>query len=672
VPALPEVVDFLAEVARRRADPAEIPGLAAMIPGTPLVNWLNAAEEPIAGDLRVVAGDLQGDSVTSWLKTLLADAYYWTDNDIVVQTRSMYGGAPREGGASFLLDQGGRVTHFNYFANERTVAAVVDGLTQAQPAGFRLIGPLSWAGQDSGGVRAARRARAAAGPAGDRPAVFVLPGILGSNLAADGKRIWLSLRLIGGLGKLRYRPGVDDKVTPDGAISLVYDGLIEHLEATHEVIEFAFDWRRPIEEEARRLADAVEQALAARAASGQPVRLLAHSMGGVVARTMQLERPATWQRLMSHRGARLLMLGTPNGGSWAPMQVLSGDDTFGNALASFGSPLRDRQARQMMAEMPGFIQLQADLLDPQRGLDREATWRKLADDDLRTVQEANWWHRSAGEAMQDAYVWGVPPQAVLDRAKALRERLDRQCRDDLPAFADKLLLVVGHAKFTPDGYEWTDQGLVYLNATDGGDGRVALASALLPGVRTWTLDCEHGSLPDAKRAFSAFVELLTQGDTRQLPLLASAVGTGGTRGAAATPAVQHVRSRPSRGQLSALPAQNLRSVFDSDRRPAAEALESPAGAALQITVLNGNLAFIRQPLLVGHYRTSVLTGTEGVVNRLVGGAMQAALDAGLYPDDVGTHQIFVNTWNIPDNPWRPPRPQAAVVVGLGEEGALTE
>ena len=48
-----------------------------------------------AGDLRVVAGDLEGDSVMSWLKTLLADAFYWTDNDLVVQTRSMYGGAPR-------------------------------------------------------------------------------------------------------------------------------------------------------------------------------------------------------------------------------------------------------------------------------------------------------------------------------------------------------------------------------------------------------------------------------------------------------------------------------------------------------------------------------------------------------------------------------------------------
>ena len=59
--------------------------------------------------------------------------------------------------------------------------------------------------------------------------------------------------------------------------------------------------------------------------------MLAHSMGGVLARTMQLERP---EGLAADDGAprraRLLMLGTPNGGSWAPMQVLSGDDTFGN------------------------------------------------------------------------------------------------------------------------------------------------------------------------------------------------------------------------------------------------------------------------------------------------------------------------------------------------------
>jgi hypothetical protein len=62
---------------------------------------------------------------------------------------------------------------------------------------------------------------------------------------------------------------------------------------------------------------------------------------------------------MARDGARLLMLGTPNGGSWAPMQTLSGDDTFGNALVAFGSLFDNGGTRKMMAGMPGFIQLQA-------------------------------------------------------------------------------------------------------------------------------------------------------------------------------------------------------------------------------------------------------------------------------------------------------------------------
>ena len=672
VPVLPAMVDFLTEVACRRARPDELPGLASMIPDTPLVNWLNGSEEAITGELRVVAGDLQGDSVGSWLKTLLADAYYWTDNDIVVQTRSMYGGVPRAGGASFLLDQGGKSTHFNYFANERTAQAVVGALVQAAPAGFRPIGPLSWAGQESGGLRAARRAADDGRPASDKPAVFVLPGILGSHLKAGDKRIWLSLRLVGGLSKLKYTPGVDDGVSPDGPIGMVYDDLIDFLARTHEVIPFAYDWRRPIEEEARRLADAVEQALDARNASGQPVRLLAHSMGGVVARTMQLERPKTFARLMQRDGARFVMLGTPNGGSWAPMQCLSGDDTFGNTLAAFGSPLRDRLARQLMAEFPGFIQLQAALMDEGRKLDRHETWKHLASDDLKRVQDANWWHRYAGESTDAAYEWGVPPQAVLDQARALRERLDRQRDEALHGFADKTLLVVGHAKFTPDGYEWRDDGFSYLDVTDGGDGRVTLASALLPGVRTWTLDCEHGSLPDAEDAFDAYLELLTRGDTTRLSRLADAApDSRGGRGSAGPAAPVHVRSRPSRARNSARPADTEASVFACPTL-LADIPAGPHGAALRVTVVNGNLCFVRQPLMVGHSRSLSLTGSEAVVNTLIGGGMRAALNAGLYPDGPGTHQLFLNARTDPDNPWRAPQPGCVIVVGMGSEGKLTE
>jgi len=105
------------------------------------------------------------------------------------------------------------------------------------------------------------------------------------------------------------------------------------------------------------------------------------------------------------------------------------------------------------------------------------------------------------------------------------------------------------------------------------------------------------------------------------------------------------------------------------------AVESPdtlVPSALKVSVLNGNLSFVRDPLLVGHTRSLKLTGTEDVVNRLIGGGMQASLEAGLYPDSPGSHQIFLNARQDSDNPWATPRPHAVVVVGLGEEGKLTE
>ena len=661
IPVAPVLVEFLGEVAQRRADPDKIPGLEAQIPDSPLIRWLHAVDEAIPGELRVVAGDIEGDSVTSWLKTLLADAFYWNDNDLVVQTRSMYGGAPRAAGATFVLDQGGKVSHFNYFTNDRTAEAIVNAVTQDSPPGFRVIGPLSWSGESATGVRG--RVRGDGKPAGDRPAVFLLPGILGSHLKVSGKRIWLGWRLINGLKRLDYTPGKADGVEPDGPIGSSYEDISEYLAKTHEVIEFAFDWRKPIEEEARRLAIAVEAALDARKVSGKPVHLLAHSMGGVLARTMQLERPAVWQRMMAHPDARLLMLGTPNAGSWAPMQVLSGDDTFGNMLVTFGAPFQDRAARALMARFPGFIQLQAALLDDQLALSKEATWQTLADDDLKRVRENSWWHRQ--EMQIGTYSWGIPPQDVLNRAVALRKRLDAQAAGDLASFKDKLLLVVGQASFTPDGYSLIDEGLVYLDAPDVGDGRVTVASARLPGVRTWQLACEHGGLADAEEAFEAYRELLDTGSTL---LLQQYVETPGVRGTTAA-AAPRVRSRPSRNRTTAPPPQTTRDVLALEsKQPVTRAVR---GAALQVTVINGDLSFIRTPLLLGHYRSLRLSGTEFVMNRLLGGAMDDSLQVGLYPEPPGTHQIFVNTRTDPENPWQAPRPEAVIVAGLGQEGELS-
>lgn len=661
LPVVPELIGFLGEVARQKADPEDFPGLAAQIPDSPLIEWLHQAGPAVEGDLRVVAGDIQGDSVVSWVKTLLSDAFYWTDNDLVVQTRSMYGGMARPNKAMFVLDRGGGVSHFSYFGNADTATAIVSALTDDKPANFRAIGPLSWSGTDASGIRAARVSRSPAAAAA-LPALFVLPGILGSNLKVGDIRIWLAWRMAGYFSSLEYRPGLND-VQPDGPLGLFYDELGTFLSEDHDVIPFGYDWRIPIEESAAALADRVKEALDARVDSKQPVRFIAHSMGGLVVRAMQWVRPEIFKRLLAAEGTRIVMLGTPNDGSWAPMQVLSGDDTFGNVLTSVGAPFTEDKARGLVAAFPGLLQLQADLLGE---MGQAATWQKLAAADLAALRRRSLWH-NLGLQLRAAE-WGVPTQDVLDQARGFRQRLNQQRDNDLASFADRTLLVVGHSPFTPRGYALEDEGVVYRDVAEEGDGTVTLQSALLPGVATWTLDCEHGSMPRRRTAFEAYRELLQTGTTKRLARLSTQ-----SRGRAAVASEAAVsRSRPSRSLASATPPERETDILmqPGEATSASQALPPRVAQRLTVTVINGDLTYVAEPLLIGHYRSMRLTGAEAVMDRAIGGMMAGALQRGVYPVEVGSHQIFHNTQPNRQNPFQLPRPVAVIVAGLGPEGEL--
>ena len=106
--------------------------------------------------------------------------------------------------------------------------------------------------------------------------------------------------------------------------------------------------------------------------------------------------------------------------------------------------------------------------------------------------------------------------------------------------------------------------------------------------------------------------------------------------------------------------------------PTARRRPDPLLDQLHVTVVNGDLTFVEQPLLLGHYHSLKLTGTERVMDGLLGGAMSDGLRLGLYPDAPGSNRVFMNGRANPRNPYHLlPRPVAVVVVGLGEEGKLT-
>ena len=203
-----DFVEFLLAVLKERTDPRTLPGLEAMMPGSALVRLLNYPDLKVTADLTVIAGDLEGDSIWSRLKWKLADWFYDSEHDLVVNTGSMYGGLARqEGSARFFYDQGRDVNHFNYFKNAVTVQKLAAGLVRADsdPAGYQ---PISLARQEEPargiGMRAAVNFRAAGycparhhgqlSGAKQRPDLAGFPGVVqrqagGTGYYRAGRRI---------------------------------------------------------------------------------------------------------------------------------------------------------------------------------------------------------------------------------------------------------------------------------------------------------------------------------------------------------------------------------------------------------------------------------------------------------------------------------------------------
>lgn len=657
VPLAPDVINFLDAVARERTNADVLPGIESMRPGSTSVTVLNAHDVRVQGDLRVIAGDLQGDTVWSWVKQLMSDAFYWEDNDVVVQTRSMYGGSERVRESSYLLDRSGTTNHFSYFKNERTANAMRDALLlDGLPPGFRNIGPQSFAGKDSTGARGAPLVNS-----GTRPLVIVLPGIMGSNLKrtvdASSDREWFNTwRIVGALSRLRLPDNDAKLVSPDGSISMYYSDLQQFLNRDFDVIDFSYDWRLSIRDAAKALGEAVIKEVKARLDQKLPVSLLAHSMGGLVIRAMEFEHPAAWSALLAQQAKwNLVMLGTPNGGSYAPMQALTGDaGSVVSAVESVGvNPFGRTTAREVVAGFVGLLELQADLQNGAQNLGKQSTWQKLRQEASENSARNSPWHDAGRSA--EALDWGVPTQSTLDDAVGFRAQLDKQISKGALTPAP-IKLVLGRAPSTPTGILVNAMGYAYATTTEG-DGRVTWASAQLPGVQTWIVPCVHGDLSAASEHFPAYRDLLLTGTTKAIDAYSSAslinTGRGGTLGAGV------VNGQPRLPDLFDLLADSRGPSDDDTTR---NVLTRPR---VNVAVYHGDVRFVEGALLVGHYSGSELTGSESALNSLLDGSLQRSLSAGLYPSAVGSTDIFMNRNH---GPLLAPRPRCVIVAGLGLDG----
>ncbi len=303
----------------------------------------------------------------------------------------------------------------------------------------------------------------------DAPLVLILPGIMSSRLGRPidtefDDVLWLDFESValGRLSELSLLPYGSD-VASLGIILSSYVALKLKLRIMgFEARFFAYDWRKGLEELGAKLAQELK-ALAPRR-----VHLVAHSMGGMVARACLKHAPANL--------GRIVMLGTPNHGSFVPVQIVRGVHSVVKKLAAL-DPVHSpyELARDVFGTFPGLYDL------------------------FPFGQETDLFGLSA---------W--PEAGLAPRPDELQRAL--KVRTQLPATYDDLVLIAGVNHPTVTRAAKGEQGFDYeVNAK--GDGMIPAASVWLPRARIYYIEDRHHRIPSNPLVTAAIGDILKKGST---------------------------------------------------------------------------------------------------------------------------------------------------------------
>lgn len=626
------VKTLIAAVLKERARDDIMPGIAAMIPERAFVRWLATLR---ADDLlTVIASDMEHPGHLGRLIAVLGDVYFRQANDLVVDTASMVGGVVRRVGhdrAPFGGAENSRlhVHHLGYFSDNevrdeilRTLTALPDQLftsTQLRGAGTRAGGERgAW-----GYLKDALASDGAITPEPPKPeklqgGVIVVPGIMGSVLEVDDEPIWphLDRLALGGLDRLD--PDKRRDVSATHLLAGPYQRLLRYLHgANFSAYPFPYDWRLSLRTSAEALAFRIKELLGDPSLQGKPLHILAHSMGGLVARGVMAWHRDVWRAFRDREG-RLVMLGTPNHGSWAVPRLLHGEDGLLGKLATLDVKHGRRELIDMISRFQGFLEMLP--ASPDRPLDDEP------------LLHPAWWEAAQvnlGERLADV----------------------RAVRQNLLGAVDPggMIYVAGRAPETPCGAVQGEKGRVFQCSADG-DGEVLWTHGELPGVPTYVMSVVHGDMADRPWTFDALKDLLVWGTTTRLLALPR------------TRAASHARDMK--------PAEPTLRPDVAELTTEALGASSTWGAVeqrLELKAVHGDLVFEEGVAVVGHPEGDRLRGAEPSLDLVYQGELRARLAAGRYPQR--PPQVAV----LPSPARRDafPYPPVVVIVGLGAAVELT-
>jgi pimeloyl-ACP methyl ester carboxylesterase len=321
------------------------------------------------------------------------------------------------------------------------------------------------------------------------PHLIVVPGILGSQLGLARPHplpndvLWLDPIDIQ-VGRLRLL-GLDAgaPIIPLGVVLYSYLKLRLRLRAAgFGVTLHDYDWRLGIEESGATLAARLRELGARRLA------IVAHSMGGLVSRAA-LAWPGTGHI------ERVIMLGTPNLGSFAPVQALRGTYAVVRKIVRLDvGSTAERLTEEVFNSFPSLYQM----VPPSPG--------------------------NGATDLLDAGEW---PQFGPALRAPLFERA-RRFHSGLPAADQRFVAIAGVGQETVTAVSRTRDGFLYT-ITRHGDGTVPARSAALDGARTYFTTVAHSDLTRDARVAAAIVDLLCGKATRRLPSRATSASRAQAR-----------------------------------------------------------------------------------------------------------------------------------------------
>ena len=623
--------DLMACVVNSKDDISVLPGLEAMNPESPFIKVLNYPN-PLAiidNSLVIISGNGKANLNFKALVIIASKLFFDSQNDLVVNTASMYNGTKRLGMVQYFFDEGTSVDHFHYFKNPKTNNALMDALksngTTLIP-GFARLDKGAAIESDRNAILKLEGGQVFKNTVtGRRPIAILVPGIMGSNLSKNGNLVWINyLRFLGGeLSDLKV--ALNDGVEASSLIKTSYKAITDHLSETYDVVTFAYDWRQQLGETASLLESKITELLNYE----QPIKIVGHSMGGVLVRDFILRHDKTWQRLKKSSGFQLLFLGAPLGGSYRIPYVLFGKDPIIGKLSKIDIINTKRDLLKIFSAFPGLLSLLPLTDDNDNDFSKVKTWQKMR----KALGDANWPLPSNG----DLNKFEVYRKLVLEKSKNIDY--------------SNAVYIAGRDKSTPSGYEVDEDGRLVFLSTGAGDQSVTWESGIpqkmVDNSSVYYTDVTHGALANEPMLFKAIDEILAYGSTLLLKKTRPVIR-----------AIEESFKTPEATDFD-LTAEGIeKTILGLDGEHVSQEGISP----LRVSISNGDLRYSAYPLLAGHFINDGILYAEKAIDYNLKGALAERYALGIYPGEIGSSEVII-TGQKDFN--------GAIIVGLGEPGSLT-